>query len=258
MRVVNQSLAAAKVELVPPNPYGYVFIMAEVDNGAVVSELTRADNLATLPEIPAQSLKRAVLQSETRSLRADLSRLASVRAVSLFEAILFAPGSLHRFRARGAGRAARYDTLLVVETESPAAAESLLSRAEFRKLLGAVQERSAVAKLLMATNIKRIQGVDRTRGGAFLFNFFFAEDPQLLQDVWDHTAGWWLAHGDMRNSELMCPVGSCEYALINNARWEDAECAIKAFRSPDYWEFVLANIEACKASAMPTLYRWLP
>lgn len=52
----------------------------------------------------------------------------------------------------------------------------------------------------------------------------------------------------------MRPLRDSEYALVNNARWQDARGPAKAFRSPNYPSFVLANI-ANRAPAMPSLYR---
>lgn len=61
----------------------------------------------------------------------------------------------------------------------------------------------------------------------------------------------------MRNSELLRPLRDSEYVLVNNARWDDARPAVKAFQSRHYWDFVLANIDANRATAMPSLYQLL-
>jgi hypothetical protein len=258
MPVVNQSHAAPRVALVPPDPYGYVFVLAEVDVASVTTDVERVEAVATAPELQSTSRPRAALQEGTEPVRTALSRLPTVRAVSVFEAILFAQGSLDRFAPRGTGgHPARYDSLFVAETTTPAAAEALLSDATFTELVDRVRNVAAPVRVFPAANVKKIASVDRSAGGVFLFNFFFADDTEALMNIWDHTAGWWFVEGEMKNSELMRPLRDSEYALVNNARWQDARGPAKAFRSPNYWNFVLANIDANRATAMPSLYRLL-
>jgi hypothetical protein len=197
MPVVNQSQAAPKVTLVPPDPYGYVFVLAEVDVASVTTDVERVEAVATAPELQSTSRPRAAFQESTMPVRTALSKLPTVRAVSVFEAILFAQRSLDRFAPRGAGvHSARYDSVIVVETTTPAAAESLLSEATFSELVQRVCSSGTWGRVFPAANVKKIASVDRSKGG-------------------------------------------------------------EAFRSPNYWNFVLANIDANRATAMPSLYRLL-
>ncbi|MFI5841494.1 hypothetical protein ACIA8K_17490 [Catenuloplanes sp. NPDC051500] len=252
MPVVNPERGAAKVQLVPPNPYGYLLVMAEIDPASVTTDVDAAERVAIPADIESPSERRAELH---RNLKGVTGALPGVRSVSVFEAILFAPGSLDRFAPRGAGRPARYDTLIVVETDSPADAVALRSHQAFADLVAVVSAAGTFTDVLPVTNAKKIDDVDRARGGVFLFNFFFAEDPEALLDIWDYTAGWWLTRGNMLNSELLRPAAESGYALINNARWDGVREPADAFRHPSYWEFVLANIDAQRATAMPSLYR---
>ncbi|WP_033344990.1 hypothetical protein [Catenuloplanes japonicus] len=256
MPVVNPDKGAAKVQLVPPNPYGYLLVTAEVDPGSVTTDVDAAERVAIPADIPSASAARAALHRALDRPAGVLAALPDVRSVSVFEAVLFAPGSLDRFPARGsAGRPARYDTLVMVETGSPESAAAVNTTPAFAELMATVTGAATYTDALPVTNAKKIDDVDRDRSGVFLFNFFFADDPQALLDIWDHTAGWWLDKGRMLNSELLRPAAASDYALINNARWDDVKPAADAFRHPSYWEFVLANIDAQKATAMPSLYR---
>lgn len=258
MSVVRKSQPVSTVRLVPPNPYGYIFLLAETDPASVATDVDRVEFVPVAPEHESLSRRRAVLHRTAKPLGSALSALAEVRSVSVFEAILFGPGSLDKYERRGGGgRRARYDTLILIETTSPATAQALLAGPDLDALMILAKADRAVLKAFPVRNAKKIADVDRTTGGVFLFNFFFADDTEALLNIWDRTAQWWFAEGGMHNSELMLPLQAqdTEYALINNARWDDATAAANAFRNPDYWDFVLANIEANQATAMPSLYR---
>lgn len=240
----------------PPNPFGYILVMAEVDPAEVNADVTVAEEVSIESDAVSVNAKRADLHRALAAPRESLSAVTAVRSVSVFEAVLFAPGSLDRFAPRGAGgRPARFDSLIVVETDSPAASESVVEHKAFVDLMTVVRDAGSYADYQVWENTKKIDDVDRGREGVFLFKFFFAEDPQELRDIWDHTAGWWLKYGKMVNSELLRPCGASDYALMNNARWDEMRPAAEALRHPSYWDFVLANIDAQRATAMPGWYR---
>jgi hypothetical protein len=256
MEVVNQGQAAPKVTLVPPSPYGYVLILSEIDTPSVATEVDAVQHATFAATDRSVSSKRADLHKKLLLHKDSLASVQAIRSIAIFEAILFAPGSLDRFQARGTGgHPARYDTLILIETTSPATAGALATDPTLRPLLTLVTQHNSHTKVVAASNAKKIADVDRQRDGVFLWNFFFADDPEALLNIWDHTAGWWLAEGEMYNSELLRPTQNSEYALINNARWDAVQPPAKAFSNPDYAEFVLANIEANNATAMPSLYR---
>ncbi|MFE5026227.1 hypothetical protein ACFRAO_23630 [Streptomyces sp. NPDC056656] len=256
MPVVNADKGAAKVELAPPNPYGYILVTAEIEPGSVTTDITAAEQVPLAADITSSSEKRAALHRTLTELREPVTAVEGVRSLSVFEAVLFAPSSLEKYEPRGsAGRPARFDSLLVIETDSPQASESVVRQQGFTDLMRTLSESGTYADYLLTENVKKIDDVDRDRDGVFLFNFFFSEAPEELLDIWDHTAGWWLEYGKMMNSELLRPTSACDYALINSARWEETAPAADAFRHPSYWEFVLANIDAHGATAMPSLYR---
>jgi hypothetical protein len=223
----------------------------------VTTDLDEAGRVPVAADITSASTKRAELHRDLKVARMAVADRDEVRSVSLFEAILFGPGGLDKFPPRGpaGGRPARYDTLLIIETHSPAEVPAVLDSVALKDLIRILRESGTYVRAFPVANVKKIDSVPRDRSGVFLVNFFFADEPQVLLDIWDHTAGWWLKYGNMINSELFCPTGESEYAIINNARWDDAASAIAAFRHPSYWDFVMVNINACRATAMPSLYR---
>jgi hypothetical protein len=46
------------------------------------------------------------------------------------------------------------------------------------------------AEVIVARNVKRIESVDHTRDGVFLFNFFFADRRECSLAVREYAAGW--------------------------------------------------------------------
>ena len=259
MPVINLDKGVPRVELVQPNPYGYVFVLAEVDPASVTTDVDRVGDIPLRADIPSTSAKRAALYQSLKAVRGRLAGLDQVRAVSVFEAALFQPERPDKPAPSGSGgRPARYDSVMLIETGSPAEAESLLSDPVFGEVRATVERGSTYTNVLPVRNVKKVDDVDRAKDGVFLFNFFFGADKDDLLDIWDYTAGWWLAEGNMLNSELMMPLGKSDYAVINNARWDDwddAHPAVHAFRKTSYREFVMANLDASGATAMPTLYR---
>jgi hypothetical protein len=248
---------AAKVRLEPPNPYGYVFVLAEVDPASVAAGVDEVEEVRASPDRDSLSRRRATLHTQIRSLTIPLRALREVRSVAVFEAILFGP-SIAAARSTGAEQA-RYDSLILIETASPAAAQSLLAGPDLDDLLVLIGNSSTVLKVFPVRNIKKIKDVDRDRGGVFLFNFFSADDTGNLLNAWDRTAQWWSSETAMRNSELMVPLQAqvSEYAMINNARWDDVGPAVKALRRPVDQEFVGFDVELTGVTTMPSLYRWV-
>jgi hypothetical protein len=258
MSVMGNREPAWKVRPETPNPHGYIFVLAEVDPASVTADMDRVEEIQTAPDHESPSAKRSILHKEIGTLRADLSALPEVRSVYVFEAILFGPVSLEKNSATGdAAQRGRYDSLMLIETTSPKTAQSLLAGRDLDELLTVVGGSSTFVNVFPVENAKKIKEVDRKREGVFLFNFLFADDAAVLLNMWERTAQWWFSEGAMLNSELMVPLHAqaSEYSAINNARWDDAGPAVKAFQNPGYWEFVIFNIDLNRVTAVPSLYR---
>ena len=44
----------------------------------------------------------------------------------------------------------------------------------------------------VAKNARKIGEVDKTRPGIFLYNYFYASDPDVVLPVWEYTARWFV------------------------------------------------------------------
>src|SRR5437762_2610137 len=91
MPVINLDKGVPRVKLVQPNPYGYVFVLAEVDPASVTTDVDRVGDIPLRADIPSTSAKRAALYQSLKAVRGRLAGLDQVRAVSVFEAALFQP-----------------------------------------------------------------------------------------------------------------------------------------------------------------------
>jgi hypothetical protein len=258
MSVVGSDRPAWKIRPEMPNPYGYIFVLAEVDPASVTADVDGVEDVQIAPKHESVSAKRSLVHKEISALGGQLTMSAGVRSVCAFEAVLFDPiSSDTRSAADDVARRGRYDSLVLIETTSPGAARSLLAGHDLDELLTVVARNSTFLKVVPVEKAKKIRSVDRQPGGVFLFNFLFADDATVLLNMWERTAQWWFTEGAMRNSELMVPLHlqASEYPAINNARWDDTGPAVKAFRNPGYWEFVVFNIDMDGVTAVPSLYR---
>ena len=237
MRVVNPDLSKAKVNLVDPNPWGYLLLVSETNPASVATDANQAEDISIQGGPESVSDLRADFYKKIDPIRNALDSLDDVHAVSVFEAILFAPSSLDTYQPRSPdSRPARFDSIVVIETHSPADMDAVRSTPAFGELLSTVRGRSTYTEVITVTNAKKIADVDRRNPGVFLFNFFFAEDPQRLLDIWDYTAGWWETVGKMHNSELLVPMLTCACTASSAVRripWA-ASCASTSRGFPTY------------------------
>jgi hypothetical protein len=112
---------------------------------------------------------------------------------------------------------------------------------------------------MASRNAKRVGDVDKTRKGLFLFNYFVANDAEVMMQLWDYLADWYQVETGLDKLTLFVPLQGekLDYVAINHARWDDSlpqfmwrQLSKKSFRS-----YVLANLEANCVGAMPVLYR---
>src|ERR671910_1549046 len=90
----------------------------------------------------------------------------------------------------GEAHVARFDLEVLIETESPEAADAVKEYAAYGEMERAVRETSSFTHAVTATNVRRIGPVDHHRQGDFLFNYFFADDTAQNVAVWEYTPGW--------------------------------------------------------------------
>ena len=113
--------------------------------------------------------------------------------------------------------------------------------------------------IIAGRNAKRFGAADTSRTGVFLFNYFVADDADVMLQLWDYLAGWYAVETGLTNSTLLVPLDGerSDYLAINHARWDGslprvlfAQLSKRSFRT-----YVLANLEVNGVGAMPVLYR---
>jgi len=243
---VQQPLSDTRTApLKAPNRNGYLLLAATVD--------TRP------PFLPSSRRKRAFLASITDQV-AELARLSQVTQADLFEAQLVAPGMGRRLlrQRSGAVTPARFDVVLLVETTDPAAAIALRDLAAYKSIHARLTAASRRTYEVAARNVRRIADVDHGRPSVFLFNYFYADDPEKLLPVWEHTAGWFVDKTALPDSTVFEPLPGqpAEYGIINHASWPHFRTFLPhlALR-PSFRRFVLATFAANGIAAQPILYR---
>lgn len=233
-----------KVRLVEPVSSGYVHLMAEVDS--------------RLPFLPASSTKRDLLK-ECKRQCSELERRSDVKSAVTFRAILIPPGRGEFLKRRpGKVHVAKFDVVILIETNTVEDAERLRQSDIFFKIEERVREAAHYLRVITASNVKRIGSVDHKRDGVFLFNYFFADDTDQNLAVWEYTAGWFQQESGLDNSTVLLPnhTQDSEYNIINHCRWDHLRNILpsllfkRSFRS-----YVLTNFNANNVAAIPILYK---
>jgi hypothetical protein len=200
--------------------------------------------------------KREVLRRLKREA-ALLAEEGGVVDASLFKALLAPPGRGRFLKRRPEVPVARFDLVLLVETETPEHARRLLASSAWERVasVGHVARR---ALAFTATNVRRMGPVDHGRPGVFPFNWFYADDVDQNLAVWEHTAGWFETETDLHNSTLLLPdpAHQVPYTVVNHCRWDRLADVLSALiLERGFRGFVLASFEANNTAAMPILYR---
>jgi hypothetical protein len=249
LQIVNADSRYSPVKLVESTPLGYIHIAAEVRPpsrpGLVVSKWR--DKFA--------------LVSRLKELAHQLEQLDAVKTVTIFDAVAVPP--LERLpyikEHRDAIHVACFDIVVLVETTSPATAREVQATPIYQALVDALASKAMHMHVIVARNAKRVGDVDKTRNGLFLFNYFVADDANVMLQLWDYLAGWYKVETGLDNSILLVPLQGerSDYLAINNARWDLSlpqflwrQMPKKSFRT-----YMLANLAANRVGAMPVLYR---
>jgi hypothetical protein len=244
LKVKDEGARFPKATLVAPAASGYIQLAAEVDRRP--------------PFFPNSRRKRAlisVIKEWCRQLEADPGVVSAV----VFDVLLIPPGRGEFLKRRpGKVHVARFDLAVLIETESPEAADAVRESPAYQEIERAVRGAASFTHAITANNARRIAPVDHRRQGVFLFNYFFADDTDQNLGVWEHTAGWFQKETNLDNSTVLLPREGerSEYNVINHCRWDRLRDVLpslvfkRSFRT-----FVLANFEANDVAAMPILYR---
>ena len=247
MYIVNPELKYEKASLVEPNDSGYIHLAAEVDG-------------RPYPFKPKSKAKKTLID-KVKVLAKQLEDHPSVRGAYVYNAIFMAPGIkkdeefLKKLKRQP--RVARFDFVLLVETTNPEEASALLGNPLYKELETTIEESSRNTHKVVAENARKIEEVDKSRQGVFLFNYFYANDEAILLDVWEYTAGWFTQVTGLDNSTLLRPITeTSDYTIINHARWDRLIDFMPhlIFRRT-LQTYVAANFKANDILAQPILYR---
>jgi hypothetical protein len=234
-----------KARLTQPAGSGYVLLAAEVD--------------AHPPFLWASPTKRQLIEDCTRWC-ARIAEEAGVLEAVTFKALLSPPIGEPGFlrRRRDQFHRARFDLVLLVETDSVERAEDLFAEGAFRALEAHVRDAASHVYVVTAANAKRIGAVDHSRDGVFLFNYFYAESLAQNLAVWEYTAGWFQKETGLDNSTVLAPTQPdlSQYTLINHCRWDGLADVLPALIfKRSFRDFVLAHFDANDTAPMPILYK---
>jgi hypothetical protein len=245
MQVLRQEKAPEKARLVQPAVSGYVLLAAEVD--------------AHPPFLWPSRVKRHLIEDCVRWSERIAERPGVLEAVT-FKALFLPPiGEPALLRRRGEKiHRARFDLVVLVETDSVARAEALAEDPEFSALETHVRAEAGHVYVVAAANAKRIGAVDHSRDGVFLFNYFYADSLARNLAVWEYTAGWFQKETGLDNSTVLAPTRPdlSQYTLINHCRWDRlGEVLPSLLFKRSFRDFVLAHFDANDTAPMPILYR---
>ena len=249
LRIVNPDPKYPRARLVDATTFGYLYLAATVRPAR------------RLPFV-MPSAKRAHLLTQLKDHAYWLKRNEAVVNATVFRAIALPPTA--RFSAylkarAGAIQVADFDVLVLIQTRSPAAAESLQQTPVYRALIGTLLEGARTVSVTAACNVKRIGDVDTSHQGLFLFNHFAAEDPAVMRQLWDYLAGWYVVETGLDNSVAMAPLEGqrSDYAIVNWARWDGSALShfFRQLSKRSFWKYVVGNLDANRAASMPVYCR---
>ena len=247
MKIVNEQIQFPEIEYETPNTTGYIHLAAEIEH--------------TLPVKPNSKLKKQLI-ARSKDLCSRLSGLDEVVSAHVLDAFVIPPGNkpgrMILEKNNPDVHIPAYDLVVQIETTSVETAKALQENSLFNELLDLLKQAARYFHSFVAKNVKKIGEVDKTRPGIFLYNYFFANDLDVVLPVWEYTGRWFVNKTGLDNSTLLMPVEDepCEYAVINHCRWDRPIDIIPhlIFR-PSLRAYVLGNFTANNIVAIPILYK---
>ncbi|MBO6900410.1 MAG: hypothetical protein JJ864_03605 [Rhizobiaceae bacterium] len=234
-----------KVSLMEPNGRGYVLLAGELDRRPPFGYFV-------------ESAVKKRLIADIKVLLPALNALDTVEEATLFKALLVPPGRGAYLKNRPEVHVARFDVALLVRVTTPNGAAGIAASPEFGAIEARMNEAAKHSYRMVGANLRRIDEVDHSREGVFLFNYFFAADEAQNLAVWDHTAGWFQDQTGLDNSVLTRPLDQrgAQYTIINHCRWDRLNDIVPSLLFKNsFRRYVLGHFEANDTAAIPILYR---
>ncbi len=247
MKLINEHLAV-QARLVSPDDNGYLLQAGEVGNWC---------GPLLLPD-----RRRNKLLAELKGILGEFVGREDIEEAVIFRGLLRPPGGeggTELLKQRHI-RQARFDIVVLVRTPTLQAARALQDDPGYKELTEVLEAASRHVYRIAARNVARINDVDHRPNHPFLFNYFYADDPDILLDVWKYTAGWFQKYTSLPNSTLLQPLDGelTTYGIINHASWPNLRTFLPGLvLRPGFRSFVLANFKANGIAAQPIIYRRL-
>jgi hypothetical protein len=243
-RIVSPDPKYGKAKLIEPTTLGYLYVAAAFRPGRLPYVLPNGERSNLLKDL--KDLARGVEQRD------------DVVKASVFRAIFMPPTARTSSYVKQRGtslRVANFDVMVLVQTTTPATAREVQMTPPFTALVDAIRRTTEDVRVIPSRNVRRIGNVDTTRPGLFLFNHFAADDPDVLLQLWEYLAGWYMAETGLKNSVALAPLEGVQsdYALVNWARWDvhPLRHFWQQLSKRSFWRYVPANLDANNAVSMP-------
>ena len=245
LQIVNANPKYGRIKLIDPTTLGYIHIAAQTCE----------------PAFPFRANTDPEFLNGLKELASHLEQLDAIEAVTVFKAVGLPPVERLPYVREHVDsiHLARFDVVVLMETKSPESIEQVQATSLYHALVEYLRNEAEVIHVMAARNSKRVGDVDKTRDGLFLFNYFVADDVNIMMELWDYLADWYRVEMGLNNSTLLVPMHqeTSDYLAINYARFDSGlpgflakQMSKKSFRN-----YILANLEANRVGAMPILYR---
>lgn len=243
--VVNPKLKFDKVSLVEPTTHHYILLAAEVDT-------------SVLPFFLFTSRKKKDLLNRCKTKCREIEKISGVASAVTFTARLIPPGKGKLLKERPQIHVARYDVVVLIETRTETATNTLKSDDHYRQMKQEIIKMAKHSLFLNASNVKKIDSVDHATQGVFLFNFFYADNLEKNINIWEYTAGWFQQETGLDNSTVLLPDNTEDspYKIINHCRWDRLTDILPSLLfKRSFRPYVLDNFYANGVAAIPILYK---
>jgi len=239
------------VKLIEPTALGYIHIAAEVQPRSLPFSL-----------FMPQARQKSELLAALKALAQPLEQLDAVEKVTVFHASVMLPIERLSYikQRKDTIHIPQFDIVVLIETKSVLATRDVQTTPAYRTLVDTLTRKAEHMHIVTARNAKRIADVDKTLPGLFLFNYFVADDVEVMLQLWDYLAGWYAVETGLDNSTLLVPQEgeSSDYLAINHARWDVSLLRIlwREFSTATFTTYLQENLDANRVGSMPVWY-WL-
>jgi len=209
-----------------------------------------------------QRRKKSELLTELKALAHPLEQLDAVEKVTVFHASVMLPIERLPYikQRKDTIHIPRFDIVVLIETKSVLASGAVQPTPANGGSVDTLTRKAERMQIITARKANRIADVDKTLPGLFLFNYFVADDVEVMLQLWDYLAGWYAVETGMDNSTLLVPLDGerSDYLAINHARWDVSLLRIlwRELSTATFTTYLQENLEANRVGSMPVWY-WL-